>query len=705
MIDAKLKNKSEQILKYTEDRLAQFKKGKQSWDRLMYSSILMYRGIQWFAFDLTGLRFRLSNQRRAIPRPITNKYAPTANAIGSALLKYDPKIVIAPQTDTLEDLNTAWAGNRIVKTIENEVNWLKRRTELTPWLVLTGNCFLFSGFDEKGGPVKPMVKISCPTCQFDSLLDPQTATQMPDCPECYATYGIKSTMRASIDGRSGKPMMTDHALGCQTTEVVNPFELFFDNRIQELQHHQCVIRIHQKNIEWARARWPDMQEELQPYHRSELSARLLNGLANIVFPQESAPPADSIDLMEIMEKPSPEYPEGFYCIRAGEKILTELVPFKWKTKQGEPYFPVVHFCYDKVPGSLLARTPCFDLIEKQKTRNRIEALGEMILTRMSAPTWLLPKGTIDEPTGIPGGKLTWDPHQTDGAKPEIIPAAQFPPAIVAWLDRVDRDFAELTAMYEVNRGERPLSVKSGYALQELQEIASDRNTGLFMNYSISTSEWQQQNFEIFRQTAPADRYARILGQNDAWTIAKVQETDLAGGVDIWAEPGINQPKTATERLAHLELLINTGVIDLQDPLQKLRIAREYGVGNIFPSADIDNQQIARETDYFKRGLKPPLLSSFENKALHLQDHMDYAKTSEFEALAQQPSPWPGPDGQPLVFGLVWLNHIKETQAALQQEEQAAMQQQLQAQQAASQAQQPPQPQPQPQQPANLRRVA
>ena len=653
MIDNKLKARSKDIIDHAEKRLAQFKLFKPAVDRLAYTSILFYNGEQWVTFDTQLLTFRRTNQRRIIPRPTTNKFAPTMNATISALSRFDPKIVIAPQTDTYEDLQTSAGANRVIKTVENEVGFEKRKTEMLPWLTLTGNVFLVTGYDPQAGPKVEKIHVMCSVCGFTGQRD--ATDQGADCPEC-ALDGLKIPLDDVVDQRSGQPKTSLEATGAMAVDVASVFEMFLDYRIPELQRHQSIGRIHTKDLEWAKHQWPEIADEIQHGRREELNVRIMNALAAFGSPGVEQPSENTVDVVEFWEKPSEKFKDGFYLRYSGQGLIHDLMPYPYMTARGEPFFNIVHIPYDKRPGSLLGRTPAFDLIEKQRTRNRVEAIGEMILMRMSNPVWLVPTpGTQGEITGHVGQKIPYDPHQTDGAKPERVEGAMMSPAIVNWLDRIDRDFAEISAQFEVARGERPLAVRSAAAIDRLKELSSDRATGVFTNFAIGISEWQQQAFEIFRKVAPPERYFRILGDEAAWTVGKIQEADLKGGVDIWAEPGASTPKTHLERLATLELLMERGVVNPADPLVQMRILREYGMAGMSPELDADDQYIAREHDRFKRGGQIAV-SPLDNHMLHLQRHLDFWKSEMFETFDRE---------QKQMF----IQHIIQHQMAIAQQQQ------------------------------------
>lgn len=633
MIDPTLAKTAPKIIEHVETRLASFKGQKFALDRLMYTSILFYLGRQWITFDPEKSTFRRTNQRRVIPQPVTNHFKSTINAINSALSRFDPKLTMAPQTDSEEDMLTAYASTRISELIKHEVNWEKRKTELIPWITLNGNCFVITGVDDEHGPMQQVVKVKCPVCD----LTEQIPVEQPetDCPRC-AEYGAKSPLQPELHPRTGQPIVKEQATGALTVDLASCFEMFLDHRIQDLQRHQTIIRIHNKDLEWARERWPKLDQKIQPHKRQELNARIQSVLAQLaVHVGDDA--EKTVDLVEVWEKPSPQFPQGFYCIYSQDKLFHELTSFPFRASTGAPFFPITHFPFDKVPGSLLATTPAFDLIEKQTQLNRLDALIEMMAMRTSNPVWLLPTGTETEPTGIPGQKIRWDPHASNGAAPQRIEGAQITNSLILLRDQYRRDMAELSGQYEVARGERPLSVKTGKAIEKLQEIASDRNVPLLTNFAIAEAEWMQQAFEMFRRITPQGRYFRVLGEDAAWTVQKVQEADLRGAVDISIEPGATIPRSHLEKIVTLDTMLEHGLLNPADPLQLVKIHRMYGMPGLLPSLSADDAYIVREHDHFKK-TGQIAVNPFDNHPLHFARHGDYWKSEGFAALPEEFKP-------------------------------------------------------------------
>ena len=611
--------------------------GRRLMERLWFTSILFHRGIQWINFENTLGTFVQSNLRKGVPRPVTNRFAEITNDLSSYLLAYEPKAQYAPQSNSADDIRTSSAANMIVRSIENEVRWNEIKSEAMPWFILTGNTFLLFGYDADGGKMQEMMTLTCinsrhgGTCPYKEDVPADMDTQGIVCPECQK-QGVDAPVIPVTD-EMGKPETKLKPQGCLTGECINPFEFFFDYGRKSLEDNSLVVRIHSMTPEGVYDKWGVKIDEDAVVRRSELSARFKSGLVQYV-PTGEDRPAPSVDVVEVWQKPTRKFPKGFYMIMVGEDQVVSYVPYPFINNDGIVYFPIVHIAYDKTPGTLYGRTPMFDLVEKQTMRNQVESLGEMMLSRMSNPVWIIPSpGCEIDPTGQIGQIIRWDPRVAS-QPPRRDEAPQMPPAFVMWIEKIDMEMRDMAGLNEISRGQRPLSVKTGYALQKLEEQTRARSTTVFANMTNGFCKVQWIMLEIFRSVMPAERYAKVFGRTAGWTVKKIGEADLKGGVDVFVEPGNAQPKTALERQAQLDLFIQSGLLDLTDPLTRFRVHQQYGMGDLAPEMDADLMQISREHDRFYRG-EQIVRKPWDNDQLHYTSHLAEMKSESFEDLAPQ----------------------------------------------------------------------
>jgi hypothetical protein len=463
--------------------------------------------------------------------------------------------------------------------------------------------------------------------------------------------------------------------GAMTLEVINPFELFMDMSICDIHEQETIVRVHRKTKQWAGMKLGLSQKELDDLQGAGVGAvgptgdalRYRTALANFVKTEE-VHYKDKVDIIECWQKPTVQWPKGFRVIKVGKKIL-HLEPYPFVTNEGRVFTNIVHIPYERETGSFYGTTPMFSLIEKQRTRNRLESLVLMAAMRMGSPVWIVPEpGTKMALSGDVGLIVKWNPSTNAGQPPRRDDGVPIPPSIVALIQLIDQDFDSLVGLAEVTRGQRPLSVRTSSAVEKLEEVARSRQSGLFHNWTLGLADLQMVGLELFRLKQPANRYSRMTGSGTGnWTVQKIREVDLKGGVDIAPEAGGTQPRTALERQAVLSMLLQSGLVNVQDQKVLHYLYALYGVTELAPGADLNAMQIAREHDRFRKTQEIER-HSWDNDEKHLEEHQNLMLTEEFEEWEPQ-------------IQEAFMQHAQEHLAIVQQQQQQALQQQLALQQA------------------------
>lgn len=652
MIHKSLKAKIPAIIRHVEECLLSWKRPKAALDRIWYTNILFYRGEQHIKFNTELNQFHRLNVRRNVPHPITNVFAPLCNTLAAEILRFDPRCVYAPQTSTNEDMTSAEAANQIIKVIEKEVNRLAIKAELAPWIVQTGNVYEVLGYDAESGNINQLALVKCPQCATEQHVPLSEAETEIPCPQC-SPQGVPAVMIAQRDDDGDVIVYLGNA-GAMVSEVATPFEMFLDYRVQNIDDQHTIVRIHRKDEAWVRENFPKTPEEKIKggERRVELPSYIISNLSNLASPTFMSTTDKDVDVVEVWHKPSKQYPKGFHLLYIGDDTVLKADEFPFVSKEGVAFYPIIHYPYWKVPGTMLGKTPATDAVEKQRMRNRIEAMIEMVCLRMSNPVWLLPKpGVQTELTGIPGEKIEFDPHLVGSNPPQRIEGAQMSPSLPLYMEQIDREMRMIMSISEQGSGVRPKSIKSGFGLEKLEQADENRKTPIYLNYSLAEARWQKIALELFRLSAPKQRYYRILGENKAWTVKNLQEADLEGGVDIWPDMGGPLPKTHLEKIATLESLQQLGYLNAADPQVRARVLREYGMQDIDTSASGDEKYIQREHDRWKEG-RELAVSPFDNHQLHMLRHLEKYKSEEFEQYGQQQRG-------------IFLRHLVDTQVELQ----------------------------------------
>ncbi len=667
-VDRHLRRRMDEAVEYTDEFLRRATLGRSIIERRWFVSLMFDRGNQWLHFSPEHDRFRRTGSKKKIPRPVTNKYKSTKNSLLASLLSFDPRLVYAPQTNNPDDIHSAQVALNIIKALEFEWRWEAKKAEALPWLVLTGGVFLIGSFDEHSGvieekEVRQCVGVVAGECRYKTTEDEE------ECPECRER-GIRSPIVPVTDPETGEVETALVPQGEMALDVVSPFELFVDMSVSDMREQETVVRVHRKTKHWVAQKLGLSRAEADALPEASVSGigpsgdalRYRTALAHFVQLNE-VHYRDKVDVIEVWQKPTSQWPKGFHMVRVGNKVL-HMQAYPYRTPEGRIFSNIVYIPYERETGSFYGTTPMFSLIEKQRTRNRLEALVLMAAMRMANPVWIVPEpGTRMSLTGDVGLVVKYTPGAQGAQPPRRDEGIPVPPSIVTLIQIIDQEFDALVGLSEITKGQRPLSARTSSAYEKLEEVARSRQSGLFHNWTLGLGDLQLMGLELFRMVRPKNRYARMTGNGTgSWTVQKIEEVDLAGGVDIAPEVGGAHPRTAVERQAMMSLLLQQGLINVQDPKVLLSFYRLYGLSELAPEVDRNMMQIAREHDIFRQSHQIQR-HPWDNDEMHAAEHSNFMLSEEFEEMPEE-------------LQQVFLQHLGEHQQVLQQQQQAALQQQL-----------------------------
>lgn len=672
-VEPRLKRKHEEITSFIDETLNRYVMGRSLIERQWFMSIMFDRGNQWLRYNDIEGRFKRTVSKRKIPRPVTNKYKATKNALISAITSFDPRLTYAPQTDTLEDQHTAAIASQVIKSIEFEWEWSRKEIESLNWHVLTGGVFFIGGFDPNQGAVSLQPVTGCAGIESGACTYKSTNPQETVCPVCEQK-GLQSPMIPQLDEQGVQEEVPVRG-GKMTLDVVSQFEMFVDASIADIHDQDTIIRVHRKTKSYIGRTYGLSQKELDELDTSSVTTqggnalRYRTALAHFMTISE-VHYTDKVDVIEVWQKPNAQWKWGFHAVRIGKRYLV-LESYPYISNEGKVFSPVVYIPFERETGSFYGTTPMFSCLELQRTRNRLESLILMAAMRMGSPVWIVPDpGTQMGITGDAGLVIKYTPIANSNAAPRRDEGIPVPPSIVQLIQLIDVTMDTIVGLSEITRGQRPKNTRTSSGLEKLDEVARSRQSGLFKNWTLGLADLQLMGFEIFRLVQPDRRYARATGTGTgSWTVNQIKDADLMGGVDITPEPGGTQPRTAIERQALINTLMTGGLINMQDPRTLHQVYRMFGVAELVPEMDKDQMQVAREHDRFRKQQQIQVLP-WDNHAVHTQAHRELMLTEEFEDMPQE---------QQQLF----MQHKSEhdqilAQQQQQQQQQLAQQLQLQA---------------------------
>lgn len=644
-------NPAQDIQKYQpESQIA-----RSAFDRNYYRNLLFLAGIQWIRYERASLQWRPINLPDWFPRTVTNRFAVCVDSMRSVFEQSRPNMLFGPTSGDESDIAAAQAAKSIYSVIEEEVDNEKLRNELAAWLAVAGNGYVVDGYDmdSKYGE-KEVPLYGCMPC--GQVFKPHEVER--GCPIC----GGEQIMPA-MDAM-GQPMMAKYPIGKMISEVASPFEMLFDMQSISIEHSPYLIRVKTYPTEVVKGMFPEQSKDIQPsgqdgnmgiYYQRAI-AYISGGASS--YPSYAAISAsgnvERTTVYHIWKQPCRELPYGGEAIVVSEKTM-------WKGEtstrddQGRPFYPVTHFKFKNQPGRVAAKTPADDLIAKQIQLNKIDALLQMGMERVSNPCWILPTGIgINEITGIPGEKVWYNPA-INGAKPDRIPGMEMPGSAFRYRELLNQDFDDISASYAVLKGDNPKGVPTLGATQMLLERGLSRFSDGLLNWGRGWQRVARNRLAIFKQYATDERVRMILGENSKWDAQKFSSATISGNIDVKLEEGSVQPKSRAYKQMVIGQMLMNGLVDLQDPLIRSKVFSALDAEELVSGLDIDIKDAIKEREEFLQTgqLRPrPLI---DNHIVHLVQHIKDCKSDDFF------EDWQEPQRQAFIAHIDWHKSFIENE--------------------------------------------
>lgn len=588
--------------------------GRWMFERNWWRNLLYVLGRQWIFYDKK--RGQWSDKRMAtwIPRPVTNKFAESTEALLAMLSSINLQVYARPVGTGTPNVAAAEVADLIEPFIaaEHQIEDQVRTADF--WTIIAGNAFLHPYWDPTAAEGEIVVPFEqCAQCQ--NVASPQEVMGSGGlCPKCGGMMGGQAL--DPTGAMIGERLNT----GRGRTEALSPFEIALPAAYKVFDEVPFVIRMRFRPERWYKETLPEIHRKLRFQDQpAERSLQLLRALANQTdnsgllssfgWGGDSMPHATGISEYELWMKPTRDYPEGLFLRVAGEGSSATIVrgegsepgPLPYHDRAGNPLFNWIHMPFHMVGGRIWARSPLDLCVQKQDQINQLDSLMQLGVQRMSNPVWLKPKGAeIRSFTGAPGLVVEYNPLAAGGnAKPEKIEGSNMPATLFQLRQQYLQDFEQLAGTLDVLKGTAPTGVEAFSTLQLLVERAQSRFSTVFKERGAAYRRWYTLALELEREFGPTERVLSVTKPNSGYTFKHFEKAQLQGAIEILVEDGSQAPKTNLGRRAAIEHANQLGLLNPKDPEQQFAILKNFGLSDLVPSLDFDVKSALAEQDTFE----------------------------------------------------------------------------------------------------------
>ena len=609
---------------------------------------------QWIYFDSKRGQWQDKRLAKWVPRPVTNILKTGVQSVRAnfASIKYGP--TARPLGEDNESVVTASVASDYAPILYDDHGMPKVMNEFDFWLLVTGNAFLhtYVSKDRKNGQLKVHYE-QCSSCGMESSeIDIANAGQT--CPGCHQP--AKAVMQPAIDEQTGQQKVEMRNLSKGTTTALSPFELAFPIMYNNFDDLPYVIAMC-----WRDKSYFEQDDELALTYAKQLSftkvpqERSMQIFKTLPFQGDIgiAPPyfasgganADSEGVVEysVWVKPCKDFPDGAIIRIWGDSnpVVAHMEqkesvpgPLPYHDGSGNPIFPFHMGRYEHVGGRIYGSAMIDPAVQKQDQLNQLDSHIIMTIGRMANPIWLEPKGAeVEKFTGEPGLVVKWNPLVAGGqAKPERIPGEGINQSVFAYRGLIKSEAEELMGTFDIMKGEKPTGAEAYAAMSFLYERATGRHASAYTERASCHKGWLKDALSIEQEFGEETRIQAVMQPTKGWAFQTFKAADLRGNVEIIVEDGA--PKNAITERADIDHLAQLGLIDPNDPEQKIAIFEKFGQQRLQPSVDAQVQEAWMNMDRFEKFLG--------DRVAIMQAQQQAQVSTQQAAMTGQPAPPVGP---------------------------------------------------------------
>jgi hypothetical protein len=577
----------------------------RSFHREWWMSLAFYAGLQWAKWDTGTNALREPQDPPWRRRYIANIIWPMTMRAHATMVADQATLRAAPLTAENASVNAAQLADQVYEWATDHIAYEEKREEALLWAVTTGTGFVKFGWNPNLGAEK-------------TVLFPN---------------GTKKSIR----------------IGDIECDSASSFSMRIPRNVSHFRDFPWIIQVTTRPWEYAWERWRERAHLVIPYDNTPLIGEVERKLERLVGKLGFAGGLsidhypNAVKVVELWTKPfsSPlddgghkDYPKGFHA------IFGNSVPLEWGDN---PYhemgfhLPYVPYRYGTMSGRFWGMGLVEQLREPQAEYNltRSQILEHKDL--MSRGKWLLPRGH-----GIPKTSFTSEAGEIIEYNHTLPPpTAIFPPPLPAYVMEsaatCKQEMQDIAAQQEVTEAKAPASVRSGVAIQLLQNKdtlvlavpkkrlwRSDRQAGEML-LKIVQAKYEEQ------------RTIQIVGPGRVFEVKDFRGADLKNhtALRIFAESSLLDSRAARQQT--IMDVMQLGLLDPANPQHRAAIFRALELGEVkdyVQEMTQDEKNADAENDAMANATLPviPPVHIWEDHEVHARVHKKFLKSAQWRVL-------------------------------------------------------------------------
>ena len=449
--------------------------------------------------------------------------------------RYRPAVNFTP-ADTFE--HDDMMASDVVEKVNNGI-WNREKIDITfqknsRITKICGEGYIFIKWDKSQGPYHP-----------DYVKEMFKAAKVKGKPEEMTEREIEAVFKdqikvptVTVDGEDGRKIKIEKSLriGQECFRNILPVYVLLEPR-QEYEDCQFAFFYEYVHVDVLKAKFPDQkesvsrQENLDVYDYDNAEEKRLD---------------NHVLVMHFWHRTTDEMPRGRYIRCTNETILIN-EENEFASCEATNGFPWVRRVDVKIPGQLYGSAA---LEFGRPLAEWISKLTSMLIRQQALaahPKWAAPVNSVKAESLGNDTTIMW---YMGAVKPELIQPNPGGSNTFHLIDVLDKKLQQIMGVFGVSRGEPPTGIKSGIALQFLNQQEDDRADSQIQDHNASIAQLGRLTiYQAGRKYHKSDeRLKRILGPEHAALAEYFDMANLTRTWDVKAQTASALPQQKGQRI-------------------------------------------------------------------------------------------------------------------------------------------------------------
>lgn len=453
-------------------------------------------------------------------------------------------------------------------------------------------------------------------------------------------------------GADGKPTGWER-MGEVRTRAVSPFSLRLPVAYDREDDLPWVAVTTFRDPDWCRMQWPHAADRIvgvdptnSTDYLSEMKLRqqLPQG-GQAFFPDQSK----VVRVTELWVRPTfglKHGAHGIFCNAEPVHASTSADGSQLGNPGVDFELPIPVVLYRFLPklGSIwgLGLPELLETVQSEYNRSRADVIESVRM--FGRPKLLSPRGALvnrNSWTSAPGEIVEYN---MSAGKPEPAQPPAMPPYVLDNLGQTLADMAEISGQQEASEGKAPASIRSGVAIQLLQQAANESTGIARIRLMMSDRSSYRGMLRLAGRFYDEARAVAILGADKRFEVLAIAGSDLGDpeSVVVYPETGLFESKAA--RRQNILDALQLGAFDVKDPFERIGLVNALEMGDIAPELNLmlADRRAAEEENHLmaslgRAGEMPvmPQARDFEDHVVHIRIHNGMRKSAVYRGLTSE----------------------------------------------------------------------